>query len=166
MCFLHVFCVPHECLVAAESLKGHWVYRNWSAGGYEMPCGCWEYNSGPLEKHTAAAPPLLKAFYICDCLKFAAESNQINQLSQTKSHLSPLSNTLWKSELNYRVLFLFFLIVSIHPLSMVLSFRSGCLTALSEKHLSSTYHKQQQRHTSCSHRGTSYYWNTDNQNSY
>ena len=34
---------------AKEVRRGHWIPWNWSCGGYELPCGYWESNLGPLQ---------------------------------------------------------------------------------------------------------------------
>ena len=46
----------HECSSLTVFLKNNLFYLHWSEGkdpiidSCELPCGCWELNSGPLEK--------------------------------------------------------------------------------------------------------------------
>jgi hypothetical protein len=55
--WLHLVCVLFTCLVFVEDIGSS---RIGITDSCELPCGCWELNSGPLEEQlvflTAASP--------------------------------------------------------------------------------------------------------------
>ena len=63
---LHVF-VPHACLVPAETRKGCWIFKTGVIDSCQIPYGCWESNSGPLEEYQVllTTDPPLQSVKLC-----------------------------------------------------------------------------------------------------
>ena len=60
-------CIPVMCLVPGEVRKVIECPGTGVMGGCELPCGCWDPNSGPLQDQQETAEPLCSPFslYLC-----------------------------------------------------------------------------------------------------
>lgn len=58
-------CVSHVC--GSEAIRGHRIPGNWNPCSFELPCGCWESEFGPLRSLQLLFFPFLSALI---CLLF------------------------------------------------------------------------------------------------
>lgn len=52
-------CVSHVC--GSEAIRGHRIPGNWNPCSFELPCGCWESEFGPLRSLQLLFFPFLSA---------------------------------------------------------------------------------------------------------
>jgi hypothetical protein len=50
LCLYICVCAPCMCLVLSEVRIRHQIPQTGAMNGCELPCGCWEPNSGPLQR--------------------------------------------------------------------------------------------------------------------